>query len=381
MRASDLLQGTNLQPREYQIRIADKTADIFGGRCLERGLPEKASTILIESPTGSGKTAMGLMTAKRLQLEAGVDVIWTAMRRELLKQAVSENDKHGLGVNFTPLSMFAGNLPDELLPHSRTRPLLMIVDEAQHDAASSMAHLYNSFQPEYTLGLTATPFRTDKMKLCFEVVIKDADIYQLIEAGYLSQFSHFTIDNWEVEFLAKCYLSDIERWGKSIFFFNRMAQCYELQSRLGQAGIRVEVVNGDSDRDTQLRDFESGAVQVIANCMVLTEGFDCPSLKTVWCRPSGRGPTVQMAGRVLRCHSDLPLKQIVQSSDTKWPFQRTARPAEQYVWHHNNWRSLTINPLLNTINANAMRAIANSTSAMDPWLKSRKTKRTIKLGG
>ena len=53
--------------------------------------------------------------------------------------------------------------------------------------------------------------------------------------------------------------------------------------------------------------------------MVLTEGFDDPTLQTVWVRPSGRGPTIQMAGRVLRKCGDM-VKQIVQCRETRHPF-------------------------------------------------------------
>ena len=57
--------------------------------------------------------------------------------------------------------------------------------------------------------------------------------------------------------------------------------------------------------------------------MVLTEGFDDPSLRTVWVRPSGKGPTIQMAGRVLRKFGDT-VKQVVQCRQTRHPFVKTA---------------------------------------------------------
>jgi hypothetical protein len=51
---------------------------------------------------------------------------------------------------------------------------LLVVDEAEHDAASSMAHLHNVIHTKWILGLTATPFRTDQVKLCFVKVVKPA---------------------------------------------------------------------------------------------------------------------------------------------------------------------------------------------------------------
>src|SRR5436853_605018 len=80
----------------------------------------------------------------------------------------------------------------------------------------------------------------------------------------------------------------------------------------------------------QLADFRSGRTEVLSNCLLLSEGFDCPELKTVFCRPSCKGVTVQMAGRVLRKHPDHPFKQIVQCQKSPWPFLRTAGAALQY---------------------------------------------------
>ena len=77
--------------------------------------------------------------------------------------------------------------------------------------------------------------------------------------------------------------------------------------------------------------------------LILTEGFDCPSLKTVFCRPSGRGCTIQMGSRVFRKHPDLPRKQIVQCKATRHPFTRTAMAEEQYVWANGHSHRLTVN--------------------------------------
>ena len=113
-----------------------------------------ARSVLIESPTGSGKTVMGLLAARLLQDRHGLRAGWAAMRRNLLTQTAAENAAKRLGVEPLHLiSMFDRDPPREVD--------LLIVDEAQHDAASSMAHLHNVIRPRYIIGLTATPFRVD----------------------------------------------------------------------------------------------------------------------------------------------------------------------------------------------------------------------------
>src|SRR5262249_27490200 len=166
-----------VEQRPYQQRIIAKAVDFFCDKNLR--------SVLIDSPTGSGKTIMGLCVARQMQDLLGLRVGWVAMRRYLLAQAEEENRTRGIGVETTFLSMFDKDPPAGLD--------LLVVDEAQHDAAGSMAHLHNVIQPRFILGLSATPFRADKVKLCFDTVIKVAGIAPLIQDGYLSQFHHYTL--------------------------------------------------------------------------------------------------------------------------------------------------------------------------------------------
>jgi superfamily II DNA or RNA helicase len=245
----------------------------------------------------------------------------------------------------------------------------ILIHNCQHDAASSMAHLHNVIQPKWTLGLSATPFRCDRVKLCFDRVVKDAGIHQLIQDGYLSEFDHYTIPGWDADQVSQFYGADSNRWGKSIFFFHTLRECFALQESLRSRGILSEVVTGTSDRDTQLDAFRNGDLQVLINCMVLTEGFDDPTLQTVWVRPSGRGPTIQMAGRALRKFQGLPVKQIVQCNQTPHPFVKTAHCRDQYLWQSGEWRSLQMNPLLNLCNNNVRRAMAQAKIELPSYLR------------
>ncbi len=163
--------------------------------------------------------------------------------------------------------------------------------------------------------------------------------------------------------------------GQISIFFKNLALCHEFHNLVTRAGRRIELVTGSSDREAQLERFENGETEGLVNCMVLTEGFDCPDLATVWVRDSQKGPTIQMGGRVFRNHESLPYKQIVQSVGTKHPFMRTALPDLQFIWRQNEWRSLTVNPKLLEINAAARWAIAHAPSDFPQWLNQRNKKR------
>ena len=329
-----LLAGVRVEPRDYQSRVVNRVIEMFSGPHIDRNteLPE-ARSVIVESPTGSGKTVMGLLVARWAQ-EQGMRVVWTAMRRNLLAQASRENLDRGFGVNLQTVSMFDKNPP---------RGDLLIVDEAQHDATTSMASLHAAVDPVKVLGLSATPWRADRLGLCFERSVRDAGIRQLVLEGYLSPFAHYTIPVWNPAAVAGTWLREPTRWGRSLMFFRTLAECRACAAVLAAAGEACEIVTATSDRDAQIERFERGDVRVMIGAAVLTEGFDCPTLQTVFCRPAGKGPTVQMAGRVLRRAEGIAVKNIVQCGQTRHPFTATAPPSTQFVRVEEGWRSIGLN--------------------------------------
>ncbi|MEO9591000.1 DEAD/DEAH box helicase, partial [Rhodopirellula bahusiensis] len=225
------LDGFAIQPRPYQHRIIRRALAAFG--CDEtESVPahggggqvgSKPTSVLIESPTGSGKTVMGLAIAAVMQRTLGIRVGWVAMRRNLLAQAQAENVRREFGLDMHLISMFDKDPPNVDL---------LVIDEAQHDAATSMANLHGQIQPRWTLGLSATPYRTDRIKLCFENVIRDAGIAHLIADGFLSAYHHYTIEEYSPQTLADLLIDEPKRWGKSLVFFHKQTQCDEMKVRL-----------------------------------------------------------------------------------------------------------------------------------------------------
>lgn len=137
----ELIHDTDVEPRPYQARIVGKALDLYVNKQLR--------SILVESPTGSGKTVMGLLIAAGLQRELGLRVGWVAMQQFLLSQAQIEVSEHRIPLQASFISMFEKSPPTDLD--------LLVVDEAQHDAAGSMAYLHNVIRPKFILGLSAAP--------------------------------------------------------------------------------------------------------------------------------------------------------------------------------------------------------------------------------
>jgi superfamily II DNA or RNA helicase len=357
-----LLARTSLAP------AAAECSERFGGRPHQRELardtvaaleappqvPAPAhihrarSSALVVVPTGGGKTHVALSAARVIQREAGLRVGWCASRRELLRQAQAENVRFQFGVDMSLISLFDRNPP----PCD-----LLIMDEAHHDACISAANLQARVRATYVIGLTATPWRTDRARLSYSHVLRRCSIQSLQDDGFLSRYTHVSIDSWQPESVAATWLASRERFGKTVMFFRTSAEAARCVSVLRSGGARSDLVTGASDREAQVDSFAAGQTDVLVAMGCLCEGFSDPSIATVFVRPASRGPTVQMAGRAFRLHPDIPLKTIVQSRDTPVPFTRVARPAEQYMLEGGTWRSLGATRQLDTV-VHRMRGIA-----------------------
>lgn len=355
--------------RDYQVRLIDKTLHLY-----ENGF----RSILLNSPTGAGKSYMGLAVVKKLQELHNVGAAWVAIRRNLLKQVVVENEKLGVGAEIMPLSMFNRNPPTV---DRFGRPIkIVVLDESQHDPAGSMSNIYNIIRPRWILGMTATPFRTDRMRLSFDKVIRDIGIHQLIQGGFLSPYHQFTIPQWNVDEVVACYLREPERWGKSAIYFHTRDEATSCCEQLQSAGVRAATIFGNhpaAEREERLERFERGDLRVLVNMILLTEGWDSPSLRTVFVRDSQRGPTIQMAGRVFRKYPGIEFKQIVQSKLTHWPMQRTASPAHACVWlpEEKEWRSYAQSEAIEKVSMRVCVALAHTKTAMPTFITKKMEKK------
>jgi superfamily II DNA or RNA helicase len=162
-------------------------------------------------------------------------------------------------------------------------------------------------------------------------------------------------------------------------YFHRQVQCQQAADRLRTAGIACDVVTGSSDVDQQIEDFSDGKLSVLINCMKLTEGINLPELKTVFVRPSCKPVTIQMAGRVLRKHPNVPVKQIVQSEKTPYPFTKLAIAELQHVRLNDTWRTLQVNPHIDSITKRTMAAMIK-TEIEIPKFITKHTQRAAPIG-
>ena len=346
----------------YQHKIVERTV---------QAVADRHQNILIESATGSGKTLMALMAIQALHEKYGWTAGWTAMRKHLIHQAAEEN-KNTLNLPYVQFFSTFNDHPPEGID-------ILVEDEGHHSASATSVELYKTLKPKLHLGLTATPFRTDRMKLCFSTVIKDAGIRALIDQGFLAPYHQYVYHGeWDPATVAMVYLSDRERWGKSVGFFLTEDECQRCADLIREGGVRCEVVTGSSNQEEQIEAFNHGDVQVLLNMVVLTEGFDSPILKTVFIRPGSKGPTIQMGGRVFRKHADKPTAQIVQSNRSKWPFVRIASSERKFICDAGGaWEERANNERVRQAQRATITAIAATNVSMPQYLKKYQKKQNM----
>jgi len=172
--------------REYQNNIISEARGL-----MRQGI----KSILIQSPTGSGKT---LLTAHMLGTAAGKGLHCWFMchRRELIKQSISTFAQVGIKHGVVAAGWFEEPHLNVQLASVQTvarrvnrikNPKLIIWDEAHHVAAGSWSKIHSAFPDAFHIGLTATPFRLDGGGLgdLFADSVRVATIEDLTARGYL----------------------------------------------------------------------------------------------------------------------------------------------------------------------------------------------------
>lgn len=311
-------------------------------RCVEEEWAEGRKKTLLVLPTGCGKTVVFCQVAADRVMK-GDKVLILAHRGELLEQAADKLRKFtGLRAEIekaesTSLGKWCSVVVGSIQSLMREKRLnqfpgdyfgTIIVDEAHHAMSSSYQGVLNHFDGANVLGVTATPDRSDMkdMGQYFESLAYEYSLAKAIKDGYLSpikaqtiplklDISHVSMQNGdykasEVGTALDPYLEQIAgemhrycQGRRTVVFLPLVATSQKFCKILKEHGFWATEVNGESpDRKEILRDFERGKYSVLCNSMLLTEGWDCPSVDcVVVLRPTkSRSLYQQMVGRGTR---------------------------------------------------------------------------------
>lgn len=316
---------------------------------------------LLVLPTGTGKTIVfSKVIEDRVRL--GERVLVLAHRGELLNQASEKLEKStGLKTSLekaenTSLGSFfrvvVGSV-QTLQNEKRLRKFpkdyfdTIIIDEAHHAVSNGYQRVLKHFDQANILGVTATPDRGDMQNLgtYFDSLAYEYSLVEAIKSGYLSQIKALTLPvqidlssvsqqagDFKTRDLGSAldpYLESIAnemvehcKDKKTVVFLPLVATSQKFKDILNDKGFRAAEVNGDSkDRAEILEDFENDKYNVLCNSMLLTEGWDCPSVDCiVVLRPTKvRSLYSQMVGRGTRL---FPGKDHLLLLDFLWHTER-----------------------------------------------------------
>lgn len=297
---------------------------------------------LLVLPTGTGKTIVFASVAAD-QVRAGDRVLILAHRGELLEQAADKLQRStGLvsaveKAESTCLDSWFRVVVGSVQTLQRTARLerfpqdyfgTIIIDEAHHAITDGYRRILDYFSGAKVLGVTATPDRGDMRNLgeVFDSLAFEYKLTDAIKEGYLCKIMAQTIPlqlditsvtmsggDYAVGDLGTAldpYLEQIAaemarrcKSRKTVVFLPLIKTSQKFRDLLNTYGFRAAEVNGQSDdRRQELADFDAGKYNVLCNSMLLTEGWDCPSVDcVVVLRPTKvRSLYSQMVGRGTR---------------------------------------------------------------------------------
>lgn len=219
----------------------------------------------------------------------------------------------------------------------------IIIDEAHHAISDSYQRVLSHFNESKVLGVTATPDRSDMKNLgqLFESLAYEYTLPKAIKEGFLSPIKAQTIplkidltgvgsqagdyklgdlgtalDPYLYQIADEMVNTCMNR--KTVVFLPLVKTSQKFRDILKSKGFKAAEVNGDSpDRAQILEDFDKGKYNILCNSMLLTEGWDCPSVDCIVVLRATKSRSLysQMVGRGTRL---FPGKEYLLLLDFLW---------------------------------------------------------------
>lgn len=313
--------------RDYQIDICSRVSEAF----------EHHRSVMVQMPTGTGKTVVLAELVKRLKMKnEGLKILIVAHRRELVGQ---------IKATIKRMKMDSRNITVETIQTISRRidaldfiPSLVVIDEAHHALAKTYKMMWDAWPDARFLGLTATPCRLNGKGFTdlFDVLVQSWDIPTFIKEKWLSTYDFVSIksdgvtqrlidslqkrgadgdyQNKEMDMLLnkrpsieRLYQS-FEEYGKDrkgiVYAINisHAKKIMELYQEHGIKAVAIDSKTPAAERQADIEAFKNGDIQVLVNVDIFSEGFDCPDVEFVQlARPTlSLAKYLQMVGRGLR---------------------------------------------------------------------------------
>ena len=300
---------------------------------------------LVISATGTGKTFLSAFDVQQFEPER---MLFIVHREQILQKSLKDfqkvlqfADSEGLiyhsGADlkgkkyiFATIQTISRDYNLNLFPDDFFDYIL--IDEVHKAGADSYKKVINYFKPEFYLGMTATPERTDGQNIyelfdyniAYEIRLQDA-----LDNDMLCPFIYYGVKDIEVEGClidenttianltsgerVRHILSKIKFYGvsgttvKGLIFCSSKQEAHELSIKLNQRGKRCRALTGDDNIETRnqvVAQLEKGELEYILTVDIFNEGIDIPSVNQVVMLRNTQSSIVfvQQLGRGLRKH-------------------------------------------------------------------------------
>jgi superfamily II DNA or RNA helicase len=220
---------------------------------------------------------------------------------------------------------------EEVLPYTGH----LVVDECHRAPSRTFNEAVSAFDSYYMTGLSATPFRRDKLSnlifwylgdnaheidkslleaqgdiLKAEIIFRETEFQSLIDASvyYTKLMGELILDSARNELIISDILKELKTVkGTILVLSDRKMHCEIIRSLLSSKhGIDSHLMTGDlsiQERNDVLEDLKQGGVKIlIATSQLIGEGFDAPGLSTLFLiyPVKFQGRLIQYIGRILR---------------------------------------------------------------------------------
>ena len=336
---------------------------------------------LIVAATGTGKTVISAFDYQEFaRTHSRARILFTAHREEILRQSLNtyrsvlQDANFGtlwVGSNrpqeaseyehlFVSISMFNSRFEEFFALLDSDFYDYIVIDEAHHSQADSYRKLFDHFQPQLLVGLTATPERMDGKDLRPDFgnrISAEIRLPQALQAGLLTPFQYLCISDdtdlsddslwsgqkYNIERLADklCaktraqlivdalhkYLAD-EYTCRALCFCVNKRHADFMAEQLRLYGFNAQSLTSDTPADERkqlAKDLREGTLHYLCVVDIFNEGVDIPEVDTVlFLRPT-ESLTIflQQLGRGLRLSAgktELTVLDFVAQANRKYDF-------------------------------------------------------------
>lgn len=309
---------------------------------------------LVISATGTGKTYLSAFDVNQFKPKK---MLFVVHREQILNKAKADFQKI-IGGNDSEYGILSGNKKEieakyvfaTIQTVSKDKYLegfpkdyfdYILIDEVHKAGGQTYQKIIDYFEPEFLLGMTATPERTDSFDI-FELfdynVAYEIRLQEALEEDMLAPFHYFGVTDYErngetideaseLQFLVaeervKYLLEKINYYGcsgnnpRGLVFCSRKEEVALLSRLFNEKGIPSTYLTGEhlaSEREYEINRLENGEINYIFTVDIFNEGIDIPMLNQVIMLRNTKSSIifVQQLGRGLRKHSSKKFVTII----------------------------------------------------------------------